>query len=75
MTVDIICPHGKKDTDYNLKSSEEYCEHCNKEISYLEMYLGKTKLELIKEVLRKNPKNTIAKVLAYENIKKIIGEL
>lgn len=75
MTVDIKCPHCKKETDYNLKSNEEYCEYCNKKITYLEMYLGKTRLELIEEIIRKNPMNTISKVLAYENIKKIIGEL
>ena len=40
MTVDIKCPHCKKETDYNLKYNEDYCEHCNKEITFGEMYTG-----------------------------------
>ena len=40
MTIDIKCPHCKKDTDYNLNYKEDFCDKCNKEINYVEMYSG-----------------------------------
>lgn len=33
-----------------------------------------TKLEQIKKIIQLDPKNSIAKLLAYENIKKIVEE-
>ena len=38
MTVDIKCPHCKKDTTYELNYNEDYCEHCQEEITFGEMY-------------------------------------
>lgn len=45
MTIDIKCPYCGKDTDYNLKYNEDYCDHCKKEITYEEMYTGTPKIK------------------------------